>query len=207
MKRYIIILLACIFISPLIYAQDNKKVFISVLGGINFFQSTYQYADAFHLPEHDASLGYSIGAGIAFNLTKNFFLELELLYKSKKSELVEFSGLEWGDTFFQFHYLALPLLGHYRFAVSEFDIFPTLGLEFNYLLKSRVEDKKNGYIIESIENSKSYDLQIIAGLGLGYQKFSVEFRLYYGLLNLNEEKENDLVVKNKGYELIFAFFF
>ena len=207
MKRAIFIFFVLILISVPVHTQQNKKIEFSAVGGFNFCKHKFSYPEKFPLPQHDPKLAYSLGAGVNFYLFHKFSLEVEVLYKAKKSELVEFSGLEWGDTFYRYEYLAFPVLVHYQLPFSKFNIFATMGVETSFLLESQLDDKRNNIVQEPIEYIRKSDFQFISGLGLRYKKLSLEFRYGLGFLNLNADKESDLVVKNKGFEFIISYYF
>ena len=207
MKKYIILLTVFIILTSVIHAQENKHYTFSVMGSINFFQQKFSCPEEFPLPQHDPALAYSAGLGAEFRLFHRFFLEADVLYKVKTSELVEFSGLSWGDTYYRFQYIALPLLLNYRFPVSRFIIFPVLGMEIDFLLKSQVKDEKHNLVVKPVENTRLFDLQVVSGLGVSFRRISLAFRYAHGLMNLNTEEESDLVVKNRGFEFIVGFHF
>jgi hypothetical protein len=207
MKKNIILFTAFIFLTSIIHAQENKHYTFSVMGSINFFQQKFSCPEEFPLPQHEPALAYSAGLGAEFRLFHRFFLEADVLYKVKMSELVKFSGLSWGDTFYKFYYVALPILLKYRFPVSRFVVFPVLGLEIDFLLKSQVKDEKHNLVVKPVENTRFFDLHVVSGLGVSYRRIFLAFRYAYGLMNLNTEKESDLVVKNRGFEFIVGFHF
>lgn len=207
MKKFTYFPILFIIISPFLYTQSNKKIEFCALGSLNFYNLSYDYSGEIPVPEHSPELSYAFGGGANYYLSDKFFLETNILYKVKKSELIKFSGLEWEDTFYQFKYLTLPILAHYHFPVSKSNIFITLGLETGILLKSRVEDKRNNVIVEPIENTNSTDFQLISGFGIRYKKLSLEFRYGCGLLNLNKEKTTGFSVKNSGFEFLVAYHF
>lgn len=207
MKKNIILLAAFIFLTSVIYAKENTHYAFSAIGSINFFQQKFSCPERFPLPQHDPVLAYSAGLGAEFRLFHRFFLEADVLDKMKASELVEFSGISWGDTYYRFQYIALPLLLKYRFPASRFDVFPILGMEIDFLLTSQVKDEKRNLVVKPVENTRFFDLQVISGLGVSYQRISLAFRYAYGMMNLNTEEESDLVVKNRGFEFIVGFHF
>lgn len=207
MKRAVLIFFILILISVPVLGQQNKRIEFSAIGGFNFCKHKFSYAEKFPLPQHDPKLAYSLGAGVNFYLFHRLSLEVDVLYKTKKSELAEFSGIAWGDTFYRYKYLSFPVLVNYQLPFSKFNIFATLGLETGFLLKSQLLDKRNNITIEPIDYIKKSDFQLISGLGLRYKKISLAFRYGLGLLNLNTEKESDLVVKNKGFEFIISYYF
>jgi hypothetical protein len=205
-KHIFILVLGFLLALSSLLTGKNKKIELSVLGSVNVFKMSFNDGEGFPLPRHKAKLAYSFGPGILFALSKNLSLELDLLYKTKKSELVEFSGIQWGDAFYRLNYISLPAMVHYQISISTFSIFAALGLETEILLKSRINDKKNHILIKKIENIKDYNFQLISGLGLRYKCISLEFRYGLGILNLNTEG-NDLTVKSKGFELLAAIHF
>lgn len=207
MKRIIYILIVLVSISASIQAQSNKKVEFIALGGFNFCNQEFSYRDISYSSTSNAKLAYNFGAGAKFYLFNKFSLEVDILYKSKKSGLLVFSGLESWEIFHKFQYLAFPVLAHYRFPISKFNIFATFGLETDFLLKSQVEDKGNDIITEPIPNANRLDFQLISGLGIRYKPLSFEFRYGLGLLNLNSVIGSNLIVKNRGIEFLIGYHF
>lgn len=207
MKKGIILFAVSIFLTSVTHAQENKHYAFSVIGSINFFQQKFSCPEEFPLPQHEPALAYSAGLGTEIRLFHRFFLEADVLYKVKKSELVEFSGLSWGNTYYRFQYIALPLLLKYRFPVSRFVVFPILGLETDFLLQSQVKDEKRNLVVKPVENTRFFDLQVVSGIGVSYQRISLAFRYAYGLMNLNTDQESVLIVNNRGFEFIVGFHF
>jgi hypothetical protein len=207
MRKNIILFAAFIFLTSVIYAQEKNHYAFSVIGSINFFQQKFSCPEKFSPPKHDPVLAYSAGLGAEFRLFQRLFLEADVLYKVKASELVEFSGISWGDTYYRFKYIALPLLLKYRFPASRFDVFPILGMEIDFLLTSKVKDEKRSLVVQPVENTRSFDLQVISGLGVSYRRISLAFCYAHGLMNLNTEEESNLTLKNRGFEFIVGFHF
>jgi len=207
MKKGIILFAVFMFLTSVTHAQENKHYAFSVIGSLNFFHQTFSCPEEFPLPQHEPALAFSAGLGAEFRLFHRFFLEANVLYKVKKSELVEFSGLSWGDTHYRFQSIALPLLLKYRFPLSRFVVFPILGLETDFLLKSQVKDEKRNLMVKPVENTRFFDLQVVSGVEVSYRRISLAFRYAYGLMNLNTKEESDLVVKNSGFEFIVGFHF
>jgi hypothetical protein len=207
MKKGIILFANFIFLTSVTHAQENKQYAFSVMGSINFFHQKFSCPEEFPIPQHKPALAYSAGLGAEFRLIHRLFLEANVLYKVKKSELVEFSGLNWGDTYYRFQYVALPLLLKYRFPVSRFVVFPILGLETDFLLRSQVKDEKRNLVVEPIESTRFFDLQVVSGLGVSYRRISLTFRYAHGVMNLNTKEESVLMVKNRGFEFIVGFHF
>lgn len=189
-----------ILIPAYFFAEGNKRIEISVIGGFNLYSQKFSYSGPSPIPKHSPRLGFHLGAGVNVHLFNRFSIETDIIYKAKKSELVNFLGVEWGDTYYNLHYVALPILLNYKMPFSKIKIFTTLGLEFDFLLKSQIHDKKNDIVIQPIEYIKSSDIQFILGLGIQYRKFSLKISYGLGLMNINAETQNDLVVKNRGLE-------
>lgn len=177
------------------YAQGNKKAEFSALVGLSFYNLKYYSQYSILLPEHSPALSFLIGGGAQLFINNKFSLEADILYKVKKSEVESYSGIEWYDVFYTFKYLAFPIVAHYYFPVTKFKIFVTLGMEPDILLKSHVE------------STNSVDFQLISGLGIRYNKFSLEFRYGKGLLNLNAVRVSNFTIMNRGFEFLVAFHF
>lgn len=200
-KRTCVYLIIVFILIPVyLYAEGNKRIEISAIGGFSLYNLKFSYSGPSPIPEHSPGLGFHLGAGVNVHLFNGFSFETDIIYKAKKSELVNFLGVEWGDTFYNLHYAAFPVLLNYKMPFSKIKIFTTLGLEFDFLLKSQIKDKKNDVVIQPIEYIKSSDIQFILGLGIRCRKFCLKIRYGLGLVNLNTEIGNDLVVKNRGFE-------
>jgi hypothetical protein len=207
MRKTINFFLLFCLLGLILQAETDKKVNLSALGGGNLYTLNIQNPGELPLPRHQARLAYSFGAGVRFRLLKGLSLETDILYKAKRSELVEFYGTEWGDTFYKLNYLALPVLLRYEFPLARFVVSPALGLEAGYLLSSKIDDKKNDAVVNPIPNTDSMDFQAVFGLGVRYKKISLDLRYGWGLKNLNTEQDSPLVVKNRGLEFLFSFHF
>jgi hypothetical protein len=207
MKKGIILFAVFMCLTTVIHAQGNKHYTFSVIGSINFFHLKFSYPEEFPVPQHGPVLAYSAGLGAEICLFHRFFLEADVLYKVKTSELVEFSGLGWGDTYYRFQYIALPLLLKYRFPVSGLVVYPVLGSEIDFLLESQMKDEKRDLVVKPVKNTRFFDLQVVSGIGVSYRRISLTFRYAHGLMNLNTEEESVLIVKNRGFEFIVGFHF
>jgi hypothetical protein len=202
---FVLILVFLLSLSPMLSGKD-KGIELSVRGGVNFFKLSFKDGEVIPLPRHEGKLAYSLGAGIQFGVFKNLSLEVDVLYKTTTSELVEFSGIQWGDTYYKLNYLAFPVMVQYKIPLSTSSIFVSLGLETGFLLKSQIEDKTGSMVIEKIENIKDTNSQFLSGLGIRYKCFSFEVRYGLGLSNLNRER-NDLTIKSRGVEFLAAVHF
>ena len=210
MKRYLVFsLILLLFAFTSSFAQVIKGGKIYLVGGLNLYNQNFGYSEGVNPlippPRHEAKLGYCAGVGVSFDLSKRFFLETNVLYKEKRSELVEFSGVKWGDTFYKLTYLALPLLAHYRLPLSEFSIFATLGVEADICLISKIVDKRNNIVIKPITNIRKGDLQLISGFGVSYRRLSLGLRYGFGLVDLNKEEGSELTIKNRGWEFMVSY--
>jgi hypothetical protein len=195
-----------VFLIPVfLHAEARKQIEISALGGFNLYHQKFSYSGLSPIPEHSPRLGFHLGAAANLHLFSGFSLETDILYRSKKSELVDFLGEDWGDTYYKLDYLALPVLINYRVPISSISLFTTLGLEFDFLLKSQIRDKKNDVVIQPIAYIRSSDVHLISGLGIRRGRFSLMIRYGFGLVNLNTETTNDLVVKNRGIECSISY--
>ncbi|MFB0566087.1 MAG: outer membrane beta-barrel protein [Candidatus Aminicenantaceae bacterium] len=207
MRKFKIFFIVFILASASLYAQVRKEVEFFAMGGLNFYNLKFSYQEALSLPRHEAELAHSLGGGVRFYLFDKFSLEADVLYKTKKSELVEFSGLNWGDTFYTLRYFSFPVLVHYSFPSLGFNFFANFGLEINILRNSQLEDKKNEITKNPIPYTSPADFQLVGGCGIRYKPFSFELRYGFGLSNLNTETKNRLVIKNRGFELFIAYHF
>jgi hypothetical protein len=203
MKRAILFYAGLIFISPLIFAFPGGE--FCALGSLQFSHLSVASPDLSASPKHSPRFGNSLGIGFCLPFSQKFSIETDILYKAKKSELTEFSGVDCNDTYYHLQCLAIPLLAHLQVPVSKIQIFVILGAEGSWIFKSRIEDKKNDIIIKPMPGLKSVDLQAVGGTGIRYKKISIEFRYEYGLLNLSKDRDSGLSIKSRGFEFLLAF--
>lgn len=203
MKRTAFFLTGLILISPLVHSFPGIE--LCSLGSLQFSHLSVISPDLSASPKYSPRLAYSLGMGFCFPLFQNFSLEANILYRTKKSELVRFSGVEWNDTCYHLQCLAIPFLAQLQFPVFKIQIFVILGAEGSWIFRSRIEDKKNDVTIKPIPGLKSYDLQAVGGAGIRYKKISIEIRYGYGLLNLSKDRESGLAIKDRGFEFLVAF--
>jgi len=203
MKRAALFCAGLIFISPSISAFPRAEFW--AIGSFQFSHLSVASPDALTSARQSPRLALSVGLGFCFRVSKNLSLETDILYRTKKAELIRFSGIEWNDTYYRMQCLTIPFLAHFRFPVSKIHFFAIFGVQNDWIIKSRIEDKKNDLIIEPIPGLKSYDLQAVAGAGIRYSRVSVEFRYEYGLLNLSKDRDSGLSIKSRDFEFLVAF--
>jgi hypothetical protein len=203
MKRATLFLTGLILISPLVHSLP--RIELRSIGSFQFSHLSVTSPDLSASPKHSPRLGYGLGMGFRLPLFQAFSLEANILYRTKKSELVRFSGAAWNDTYYYLQCLAIPFLAELQFPVSKIQVFTILGAEGSWIFRSRIEDNKNDVTIKPIPGLKSYDLQAVGGAGIGHKKISIEFRYGYGLLNLSKDRESGLSIKSQGFEFLVAF--
>jgi hypothetical protein len=201
MKRPAFLLAGLILISPGVHSLP--RIELCSLGSFQFSHLSVAAPDLLAPPQHSPRLAYSLGLGFYFPISQKFSLETNILYRTKKSELTKYSGIDWNDTYYHLRCLAIPFLAHFRFPVSKIQVFAIFGAEGSWIFNSRIEDKKNDVVIKPIPGLKSYDFQAVAGAGIRYKRLSVEFRYEYGLLNLS--KDSGLSIESRGFEFLLAF--
>ena len=188
-----------------VLGHSFPRVELRTLGILQFSHLSASSAEWPVSSTYSPRLAYGLGIGLSFPVSQKVSLETDILYKTKRSELTKFSDLDWNDTFYDLRCLAVPLLAQARFQISKIELRAILGAEGSWIFNSRIEDKKDDIILEPIPGLKSYDLQAVGGVGILYQRISLEFRYQYGLLNLSKERESGLSIRNHGFEFLIGF--
>jgi hypothetical protein len=203
MKKAAFVCAGLLFFSPFISASSRTE--FRALGECQFSHLSIIPSDGQTNPQQSPRLAFSAGVGFCFPLLKTVSLETNILYRTKKSELTRFSGIEWNDTYYRMQCLTIPLLARIGFPVSSIEFFAVFGVQGDWIFKSRIEDRKNDIRIEPIPGLKSYDLQAVGGVGIRRGRVSVEFKYEYGLLNLSKDKDSGLSIRSRGFELMLSF--
>ena len=203
MKKAAIFCASLIFFSPLTSAFPRAE--FRALGSFQFSHLSITPPDGLTNARQSPRLAFSVGVGLCIPLQKTVSLETDIFYRTKKSELTRFSGIEWNDTYYRMQCLTIPLFVRIGFPVSKVRFFGVFGVQGDWIFKSRIEDKKNDIRIEPIPGLKSYDIQAVGGIGIRRGRVSVEFRYEYGLLNLSKDKDCGLSIRSRGVEFLLAF--
>lgn len=192
MKKAAFVCAGLISFSPFISAFPRAE--FRALGDFQFSHISVASPELPASPKYSPRLGYCLGVGFCFPFSQRFSIESDILYKSKKSELTRFSGIEWNDTYYRMQCVTIPLLAHIGFPVSKIQFFVAFGIQGDWIFMSRIEDKKNDVRIEPTPGLKPCDLQAVGGVGIRYKKISIEFTYEYGLFNLSKDRGGDLVL-------------
>jgi len=212
MKKLFCGFLLFLFLFSIVFSDIPQRIEFNASVSANFYNLKFSHP-LFFVPVHEPRLSYGFGVGTKINLIHQLHIGIDVIYKVKKSELVEFSGMEWANVYYRLRYLSFPVIIQYRIPVSSTVFFADVGFEPNFLMNSQVKDEKNDIIIESIMSTNNFDVQILLGGGIRYKFISLTARYGWGLQNLNQGVIEyglgpDIVkVRNKGFECVLSFYF
>jgi hypothetical protein len=212
MKKLFCGFLLFLLLFSAVFPDNHQRIEFNASVSANFYNLKFSHP-LFFVPVHEPRLSYGFGAGTKIHLIHQLYLGIDAIYKVKKSELVEFSGMEWADMYYRLRYLSFPVTIQYRIPVSNIVLFADIGFEPHFLMNSQVKDEKNDIIIESIMSTNNFDVQILLGGGIRYKFVSLTARYGWGLQNLNQGVieyglgPDIMKVRNRGFECILSFYF
>ena len=183
---------------------DFKKGYIGARGLMTFTSLKVKGLGNGEL-ETNYKAGYGGGGVVGVNFTKNFGLQLEVLYSSLSQTYKDESGFERE---FNVNYINLPLLFILNTDVSKglnlnIAVGPQLGLNTG----SSIDKMNQGAGVDSVNAVlavKSGDFGFAYGAGLDFMlgdvvKLSIGFRGVRGLVDISDDSQN--ITTNEYYVL------
>lgn len=187
--------LAIVFATgTLVTAQDAK---FGVKGGVNF-SNIIAGGDSNNIDDENLLTSYHAGIFTQLAVTETFYVQPELLYSRKGSE-ISFGGL--GDAKLRLDYIELPVM--FRIQILE-----TINIEAGpyaaYLLDSTIADGDND-LITSLDTDDFRKLDYGLAVGAGFNLDAIEFgaRYNYGLASIS--KNDNLDYRNSTLSVYVAF--
>lgn len=182
-------------------AQFRKA---GIKGGLNV---SNLYVD--NVNDENPRYGFNAGLFGQPYSTKNFALQVELLYDTKGSRTV-YDGIVYQEVDYNLNYLTLPVLAVFKLGESA-EI--QLGGYAGYLLNTNISYSGNlGSGADKIDKSnlKSMDYGLVGGFALNFGITSVGVRYNYGLAKIAESNTAKLLIgdsKNSSAQIYIAFNF
>lgn len=205
MKKYtlaIVALAALVAFSSPLFAQDGKMMF-GVKGGLNLANLSGDDVE-----DTSMKIGMAGGVFMCYKLTDIFAIQPELLFSMKGAEFTE----DDVDGSYKVNYFEIPLLFKVNLP-TEGKIKPNLyaGPALGILMSADVE--VGDYSADMKDFTKSTDIGIIAGAGLGYQMekgmLCAEVRYEVGMGTIDEPAEDvdEADVKNSVVSILVGYGF
>lgn len=169
------------------------------------------------VPFGELSSGFSFNFGgvVDFEITKNFGIEVDLLYNSQKAKWgysifdLYYGILIDGDATFSLQSLSIPVLAKFRFPSKQVTPFLGIGPEIGFVLSSKVKviTRGDGLVIETTTDlgdtteSISFGLTLAGGIDINLGKVAIIPELRYNLALTDLDK--DPIASAKYSKLIF----
>ncbi len=163
-------------------AQDAK---FGVKGGVNF-SNIIAGGDSSNISDENLLTSFHLGVFTQLAVTETFYVQPELLYSRKGSEL-SFGAL--GDAKLRLDYIELPVM--FRIQILE-----TINIEAGpyaaYLIESTFADGNNN-VIATLDTDDFRKLDYGLGIGAGFNLDAIEFgaRYNYGLASISKNDNFD----------------
>lgn len=206
-----IFLLGIVFL--LLSATANAQIRGGLKVGGNL--ASVKFDPAMPFGEMSSGFSFNFGGMIDFEITKNFGIEVDLLYNSQKakwdySEFDPFYGiLIDGDATFSLQSLSIPVLAKFRFPSKQVTPFLGIGPEIGLVLSSEVEViiSGGGLVVETTTDlgdtteSINFGFTLVGGVDINLGKVAIipELRYNLGLTDLDK----DSIASAKYSKLIF----
>ena len=169
------------------------------------------------IPFGELSLGFSFNFGgmVDFEITKNFGIEVDLLYNSQKANW-DYSAFDPyygilidGDATYSFQSLSIPVLAKFRFPSKQVTPFLGVGPEIGFALSSEVEViiSGDGLVVETTTDlgdtteSINLGLTLAGGVDINLDKVAIIPELRYNLALTDLDK--DPIASAKYSKIIF----
>ena len=175
-----------------------------IKAGINVANIIFEAEDA--EINFDRRTGFVGGLFLVWPATTRAALQVEALYSQKGSELEEMGARGSVDL----DYFEIPVLlrmSSDRSAKSSLHVFagPSAGVR----LRARTKASFQG---ESMEEDISDDIErldfgAVVGAGLEFNRFIIDGRYTWGLVNINKEDADEVKVKNRVFSVMAGFRF
>jgi hypothetical protein len=171
------ILMVILLTSIFTYAQDHKFE-TGILGGANQIIPAYSTL-------HSYAFGVSYGASFQYNLVKRFSLKANIIYQ-EYIEHFRYEGVYgWHtgviypgvDIDSKTNSIMIPVLAQWTFG-EKTKVFFNVGPQFNMVYKLKYDYRYDtGVQKENTFNTKNFDMELVAGIGLSYP-ISNQWSLY-----------------------------
>lgn len=174
----LVIALLSVTINQHANAQMGKGGRAGIKGGLN---ASNLYID--NVTDENARVGFNLGLFGQPISSDALALQVELLYSTKGS-LAQYTGFIYQEIKYNLNYLDLPVLAVFKLGDAGEIHF---GGYTSYLLNANISykgDLVNGVDEVDKDNLKSYDLGVLAGLGINFGSVQVGARYNYGLVKI-----------------------
>ncbi|WP_426092309.1 porin family protein [Flavobacterium sp. DSR3-2] len=169
-----------------VQAQENETKF-GVKGGVNF--SNFYIDD---VDDNNVLTGFNFGFFAKLPIADNIFLQPEISYTGKGSELVYNNPLVSGTAQFKLNYIEVPLLLVVN-VTKNFNIHA--GPYAAYMISGKTTNKSNNgsYNFEDkidVDDFNRFDAGLAGGVGLDLEPVSFGVRYNYGLTKIGKDNSD-----------------
>lgn len=178
-----------------------------VKGGVNVANLSFDPEDE---GSPDSRTGLVLGVVVTQPIRNRFGLQIEGLYvqKGAKDEFSE-EGLNFKSTF-KLDYIEIPVLANIALTSSDQVKFSVLaGPSFAFNVNAEIEEEFDGEeeTTDIGDDVKAYDVGFALGGAVQTGQFLIDARYTWGLVNINDDPDDDQKVKNKGFMFTVGWLF
>jgi hypothetical protein len=178
-------------------AFAQEPLWFGVKGGLNLASADVT-AIGFSISP-DSRPGVVVGAFVGYDFHPNFGMQVEGLYTQKGAKVNEF-GL---DLDVRLDYIEIPMLARANVRAAEATMIHfTAGPAFAFTLSQTLDlEDLIGFGFDDLE-TKGWDAGIAFGGGVTFRNLVFDARYTFGLVNINDERVEDLLqVKNRAFSV------
>lgn len=177
---------------------------VGVKGGLSLFHLAADSA----VNINKMKQGYNAGLLIFYEYNRNwgYYADISLNQRGYRIE----DNLR-GESGYRYTYLEVPLMVRYKFPISQFKIYPQIGINIAYALKKRYEQyetaESRAFHVEPwLENDRRFDFGLIAGLGASMRirredRIGIDLRYIRSLTNFHTRK----IGKFESFNISFSY--
>jgi hypothetical protein len=185
-----------------------------VKGGVNFSNVSLSFNSANTVTFNPGNRTGGIAGGfVGLDGEKAGFL-IEVLWSQKGTKITDTEQGITANEDVRIDYIEVPIVARANFKSSDKVMLHVFGgptFDFKASDKATVTVSGNGTTVTQTDDSvhlKSTDVGLTFGMTLDIQKFLIDARYTWGLININKDTTvNDPEVKNKTFSLMFGFKF
>jgi hypothetical protein len=178
-----------------------------VKGGIGFASVSMEGDLDILLP--DSRTGVLVGGFVDLPVSDMFSVVIEGLYSQKGATGTFTEEGITADVTVKADYIEIPILAQFPFSTTNVRPFVYGGVAPAFRTSAKVEARFMGETEEDdiADEVKSMDLGLVFGGGIRFGHFAIEARYNLGLLDINEESDQEGSIKSRQIAILASFSF
>jgi hypothetical protein len=178
-----------------------------VKGGIGFASVSMEGDLDILLP--DSRTGVLVGGFVDLPVRDMFSVVIEGLYSQKGATGTFTEEGITADVTVKADYIEIPILAQFPFSTTNVRPFVYGGVAPAFRTSAKVEARFMGETEEDdiADEVKSMDLGLVFGGGIRFGHFAIEARYNLGLLDINEESDQEGSIKSRQIAILASFSF